>query len=248
MIELVTREKTFENDALASMIYGIQKLNDPREDDYWGQEGIYFDSNIDKERHFNQDEITEIKEQELKQFMFYTDRLNQKTVEFTGSIIYNLKFSDIHVYAIKLGEVFKRMSILFKSNIHFILENKTPWLIQKNELRNVKKALEFLEINGVSEEYYGAISASGDELAELIENLFWLIRCNANLPICWFSTDNDKFVGNICHYGNIHFETYSATAIDQIKEFGNLNNLIQIENCQEGFSETGAIQGREIDV
>ena len=90
------------------------------------------------------------------------------------------------------------MSMLFKSNIHFILENKTPWLIQKNELRNVKKALEFLEINGVSEEYYGAISASGDELAELIENIFWLIRCNANLPICWFSTDDGKFVGNIC--------------------------------------------------
>ncbi len=248
MIKLVTREKALENNVLASTIYGLQKLNDPREDDYWGQEGIYYDNNIDKERHFTDDEIAEMKKQELKQFMFYTDRLKPKTIEFTGSIIYNLEFSDIHLYAVKLGEVFKRLSIFFESNIYFILENKTPWLIQKNQLENVKKALEFLEVNGVSEEYCGAISASGDKLAELIENIFWVIRCNANLPICWFSTEGGKFVGNICQYGNIHFETYSLIEINKIKNFANQNNLIQIENCQEGFSKNGAIEGREIDV
>ncbi|MFZ1677973.1 MAG: hypothetical protein WAT91_11900, partial [Saprospiraceae bacterium] len=109
----------------------------------------------------------------------------------------------------------------------------------------VNKALQYLQDQGVSEDFVGGIQADDDELAGLTTNLFWIIRCNASLPYCWFSSNEDAFVGDICKNGHLHIYSYDENFTKRVQHFASENGLIEIDECLEEF-EGGLISGRQL--
>lgn len=243
---LITREEALRNEVFASFVGTWQTRFDPREDPFMVQEGLYYDREIEKERFFAQAEIDEINRKELDEYLSLKDNVEIIKHEFYRELKYNLAFRDIFIYAIALGDSFQKLSDELNKDIIFILDYSVPWLYQKNNFQPVEDALNYLRQMGVSEHFVGGFKLGGDELAEFVSKLFWIIRCNASLPYCWFSTESHAFVGSICKYGNIHLHTYSEKVKDEIEKFARSNSLIEIENCYEAFDEGGGIEGRQI--
>ena len=245
---LISRKQALQNEVFASFIGTWQKRFDPREDPYMTTPGNYFDWEQDKERYYDQIEIDSINKQELDEFFERKDNVTIKKYEYFGELKYNLNFKDIFIYSIEIGKKLELLSSELNSELVFILDYNVPWLSQESDYEPVVRASNYLREIGTSEEFSGAFKLSGYELAEFASNLFWIIRCNASLPYCWFSTDNHPFVGDICQYGNIHLHTYSNEIKSKLESFAKANSLIEISECIEAFSTDGGIDGRQIIV
>lgn len=245
---MISREQALTNEVFASFISKWQKRYDPSEDPYMTEAGNYYDYEIDKERYFDQDEIDEINKRELDEFYKRKDNVQIKDFEYFGELIYNLNYTDIIIYSIEIGNIIEQLSKALNEEIIFILDYTIPWLSQENEYEPVAKALNYLKHIGTSNDFCGAYKLTGKALAEFVAHLFWIIRCNASLPYCWFSTDKHAFVGEICQYGNIHLHAYSNEIKHFFETFATNNSLIKIEACIEAFSSDGGIEGRQIIV
>jgi len=210
--------------------------------------GNYYDWEIDEKRFYSQDEIDKINKEALDEFLQKKDSVGIGEYKYFGELKYNLSFRDKFIYAIELGKLIEELSKTLESELIFILDYAVPWLSQKNEYNPVQNALIYLKEIGTTECFTGAYKIKGDELAEFVPNLFWIIRCNASLPYCWFSTNNHEFIGDICEHGNIHLHTYSQEIKDILMNFAIRNNLTTIEECVEAFITDGGIDGRQIIV
>ena len=246
MRNLISREEALQYKLIASFIGAWQKRFDPREEPYMTRPGNYYDWEIDKERYYDQNEIDKINSQELEEYLNKKDNVLIKEFEYVGELKYKLNYKDIFIYSIELGKILEKLANELDSQIIFILDYNVPWLSQENDYEPVKKALNYLRSIGTTIEFSGAYKLAGEELAEFVKNLFWIVRCNASLPYCWFSIEDHKFVGDICKHGNLHFHTYSNEIKKYLKTFAARNNLIKIDDCTEGFSIDGGIEGRQI--
>jgi hypothetical protein len=245
-MKLITRKQALKNEVFASFIGIWQERFDPREDPYMTTPGNYFDWELDKERFYDQIEIDSIRKKELEEFLNRRDDVTIKKYEYFGELKYNLDFKDIFIYSIEIGKILEQLSNALNSELIFILDYNVPWLSQENDFEPVIKASNYLREIGTNEEFSGAYKLSGDELAEFAANLFWIIRCNASLPYCWFSTESHQFIGDVCKHGNLHFHTYSEEIKKQLESFAKQNSLIEIDDCVEGFTGDGGIEGRQI--
>ena len=245
-MKLITRKQALKNEVFASFIGTWQKRFDPSEDSYMTTPGNYFDWELDKERFYDQIEIDSIRKKELEEFLNRRDDVKIKKYEYFGELKYNLDFKDIFIYSIEIGKILEQLSNALNSELIFILDYNVPWLSQENDFEPVIKASNYLREIGTNEEFSGAYKLSGDELAEFAANLFWIIRCNASLPYCWFSTESHQFIGDVFKHGNLHFHTYSEEIKKQLESFAKQNSLIEIDDCVEGFTGDGGIEGRQI--
>lgn len=245
-MKLITRKQALKNEVFASFIGTWQKRFDPSEDSYMTTPGNYFDWELDKERFYDQIEIDSIRKKELEEFLNRRDDVKIKKYEYFGELKYNLDFKDIFIYSIEIGKILEQLSNALNSELIFILDYNVPWLSQENDFEPVIKASNYLREIGTNEEFSGAYKLSGDELAEFVANLFWIIRCNASLPYCWFSTESHQFIGDVFKHGNLHFHTYSEEIKKQLESFAKQNSLIEIDDCVEGFTGDGGIEGRQI--
>lgn len=246
MIELISRPVALENEVFASFIHSWQERFDPRVDPYMTEPGIYYDSQTDQDRFFSREEIDKIRQEEVEEFERRSDPITPRKLDYAGELIYCLPYTDIIVYANGTGKVLENLSAFLKVEMTFLMDYRLPWLYQKNDYPPVNSALIFLSEQGVSENFDGGLRARGESLAALSTNLFWITRCNASLPYCWFSCGDEPFVGNVCKYGNIHFYTYSETMKVKLESFAIKNGLIKITECLQYFSDTSMIDGREI--
>lgn len=246
MNNLISRKEALSNKVFASFIAGWQKRFDPSDDLVMTEEGSYWDYELDKERFFAESEIDAINEKELKEYLNLKDEIEPLELVPFGELKYNLAYKDIAVYAMELGKTLEQLSQDLQSDIIFMLDYSVPWLSQDNDYNPVVDAVKYLKEFGVAEDYVGAFKLNGDELAKLTTNLFWLFRCNASLPYCWFTTDQHPFVGNICQYGNIHLHTYSQEIKEVIESFARTIGLVEIDRCEDAFDDRGTIEGRQI--
>jgi hypothetical protein len=149
---------------------------------------------------------------------------------------------------VKLSEVIEKLSQKLNQPFLFLLDYSTPWLYQENDFEPVQAAYKYLNSIGIDKEFVGGVLCSGDELKNFINHLFWLVRCNASLPECFFAGENTSFVLSICKHGILHLELYSedekTLIINYCKELG----MIEAEECYDTFSDSNAIEGRQIIV
>jgi hypothetical protein len=89
----------------------------------------------------------------------------------------------------------------------FLGDYKRPWLYQTNSYNPVKRAMQYLIDNNVGKSFDGALLADAPDLSEFSKHLYWLVRCNAALPVFNFMDEGQNIVGSICQYGNIHLST-----------------------------------------
>lgn len=248
MIDLITRAQALGNPIFASYIHSWQSRFDPAKDPYMTDPGVYYDEKIDGERFFDKDEIDVIHKCESDEYERLRDHIDPIERTYQGELLYSLPFKDILVYSVEMGIVLQHLSERLNSKLTFLMDYSIPWLFQKNEFEPVRKALDYFRQIGVSENFVGGIQADEEELEELTANLFWLSRCNASLPYCSFTSNEDQFVGHLCKYGNLHLHSYSEHIKTNLEHFAQTNGLIKIEECFQKFNDTNVIEGRELKI
>lgn len=78
------------------------------------------------------------------------------------------------------------------------------------------------------------------EISQLLD------RCNASSAYSFFSAPEIDLVMYLCHYGNIHFFFYSEDYKKEVGRQATVVGMIEVEKCYEVFSESGAIEGRQM--
>jgi hypothetical protein len=253
MIELLERQEIFKlNKTFASFVIDVQdaKYNPLLDYNSYKAGDVYFDDN-DKSRLLTQEECDKLNNEKNEEYLKrkdYFETLNLKK-RHSGEMIYKLPFSDLDTYLESLSDgILKLSEKLNWQSVVFLLDYSTPWLYQDNDYKPARKALDYLKEIGTGEAFSGGFKANGQELKELTKNLFWIIRCNAALPDCFFSGVGTDFAADICKYGNIHFHLYSSEEKLGIEKAAKEIGMIEITDgqCFENFTETSAIQGRQI--
>lgn len=200
------------------------------------------DATYNPSHDYNKDENDQWNKDRYEEFLKKKDHFETPPIKdkHTGNIVYQLPHATLEAYLENLSNAVSELSdkLQWKSVI-FLLDYPTPWLDQDNDYEPVKKALTYLKRLGVDKKFTGGFSATGPELKKLVKNLFWIIRCNASLPTCYFSGIGTDFAASICQYGNLHFHFYSEKCQLQIKEAAKELGLIEVEdgNCRQNFSE-----------
>jgi hypothetical protein len=113
----------------------------------------------------------------------------------------------------------------------FLGDYKRPWLYQNNSYKPVKRAMQYLIANKVGKNFDGALFVDTADLSEFSKHLYWLVRCNAALPIFNFLDEEQNIVGSICHYGNIHLSTLNKRADKQLMAIIEKNDFIIIKSA-----------------
>lgn len=251
MIELLDRNKILHlNKTFASFILEVQdaKYNPIHNPNEPGE--MYIDDS-EEPRYVSQEECDKWNKEEQLEFDKNSDKIQIDPIKFIDELIFTFSKTKFDHYLDKLGNGLETLTKqLDWQSIIFLLDYPTPWLSQDNDYEPVKKALDYLRSIGVTDDFTGGFKANGKDLKELTENLFWIVRCNASLPHCYFSGIEKGFVGDVCKHGNIHFHFYSDTdrqeILNETKEIG--LKAIEGIHCYDSFSETGKIDGRQIIV
>jgi hypothetical protein len=253
MIELLERQDIFKlNETFASFIADVQdaKYNPTLDYNKYEPCEMYVDES-EELRFVSQQECDEWNSKAFEEHLKNKDNISQISIKerHAGEIAYNFPHDNMEKYIENLANGIVELSnrLQWKAVI-FLLDYSTPWLHQDNDYKPVKKALDYLKKIGTSTNFNGGFKASGQDLKELTTHLFWIIRCNAALPDCYFSGVDKDFTADICKYGNIHFHFYSDKDKLEIQRTAEEIGMIGIEDgqCFENFSETSAIDGRQI--
>lgn len=251
MIELLDRKSILNlNKTFASFILEVQdaKYNPIHNPNEPGE--MYVDDS-EKPRYVSQEECDKWNKEEQMEFDQNRDKVETEPIKFIEERVFTFSEAEIDQYLNNLGNGLENLNkqLDWQSTI-FLLDYPTPWLSQDNDYEPVKKALDYLKSIGVTDDFTGGFKANGQELKELTMNLFWIVRCNASLPDCYFSGIEKGFVGDVCKHGNIHFHFYSDTdrqeILNETKEIG--LKAIEGIHCYDSFSETSKIDGRQIIV
>ena len=253
MIQTLSRKEILKmNKSFAKFISDIQDIKyNPATEENKYTEGYMILDEDEEARFVSQDESDIMTQTEYKEYLSIKDNIEfpQFTNKYFGNKVYNLPNNEVDIYVENLAKTIEKFCKNLKwESVLFLLEYPTPWLSQKNSFKPVKNAIKYFKKLGVKRKFIGGFIANGEELKELIQNLFWLTRCNAGLPICYFTGINSKFTANICQYGNIHFEFYSKKSKNQIEKNASKYNLIEIEDgrCLQNFNESRKIKGRKL--
>lgn len=108
----------------------------------------------------------------------------------------------------------------------------TPWLSQKNDYPPVAEALQFLA-RQIEETFNGGFVLEGEKVAPFITHLFWLVRCNANLPEFMMTFAKANYVMSICKYGLLHLAFYEEAEADIILSLLQEKGFGLMDNCQD---------------
>jgi hypothetical protein len=255
MIELLNRNETLSlNKSFASFIVDLQSAKyNPSLDYNKYKPGNMYVEDDEKSRYVTQEECDKWNEEELAKYEKSKDNIEVNPIKtnLKGEPIYTFPKTDINNYIENLSDsIVKLCERLEWKSVIFLLEYSTPWLFQNNDYEPVKKALQYLKSIGATDNFNGGFKASGKELKELTKNLFWIIRCNAALPHCYFTGLDTDFTADICKHGNIHFRFYSESNKIGIEKLAQELTMKRFEEdyCYDNFSETGVIKGRKINV
>jgi len=144
-------------------------------------------------------------------------------------------------------EISNLIQYLRAGSLVFLGDTETPWLYQQNDYKPAMSAFQYLSEKKVGRKFNGGFEIAVDELPIFIAHLFWLVRCNAALPIIHFLDKDQDFIGSICQYGNIHFFTLNKRSDARLQDalIKSPFTILQEEKCYDQFSKTGRIKGRE---
>lgn len=218
MIQLIDRKTALQHQTLAAHVYSLQEMMYNPEND----------PDIKK---------TNAAFRKLRaEYQVLKDENPAEIYELHGSFIYNLPAVPLTEYVKNLGHCLTAYAKYTQSPLTFILDYSIPWLSEQNTFEPVQEAMTYLRSIGIDDKYVGAICADGDDLSAIVSAVFWLGRCNANLPYCWFVPEEEGIVGSICKHGNIHFDAYTPDEKEELSSFIVAQKLEEIDTCADGFT------------
>jgi hypothetical protein len=133
----------------------------------------------------------------------------------------------------------------------FLGDNKNYWMTKlslgRNDYRVLEYAKQYFLDNKVDKNFNGALEVDNEELITFVKHFFCLVRCDASLPYFHFMDAGQNFVGSICQYGNLHFDTLNQKIDDQFIKALIESKFVNVEDrkCYSSFSKTSAIKTRQ---
>ncbi|MBC7507724.1 MAG: hypothetical protein H7320_03105 [Ferruginibacter sp.] len=153
----------------------------------------------------------------------------------------------IQILTGQLKNLFKTFGI---THLVFCQEVKCPWLMQQNDFYKVKKARAYFTSIGVSDRFDGGLVVPTEEFNTFLPNLFWIIRCNADMPLINFADDQQQLTARLCKHGNLHIYGLKDTIQERLTDWLITSKLHNIEwhQCSNQYYNTSAIKGRRINL
>ena len=179
------------------------------------------------------------------------DCYKNNTIEYsTYHRIIGLEHSDIDTFTTKLTEKLTELFREIKANEFIIISHlKLDFFGNRdNKFKPLKNAYKKLEKIVGDKTFNEAFILDINSLPDFLEILFWTSRCDPSVAEFIFIFDqNENIQLNICKYGNIHLTQFNKENISD----GKLKELDwRIIEGQEfdNFTETGKIQGRQLNI
>lgn len=125
---------------------------------------------------------------------------------------------------------------------------RRPILVQRNKASET--AHETLQALGLKPDFDGAMIGAPDDIAPFVGPLFRIARCNASAPYIAFGMKGLAVAGAFCKHVNFHFDSYDRGDADRLSHaLAGCGFAVPDDGiCSERFSETGAIEGRRLDL
>ncbi|MCX2743168.1 hypothetical protein OO013_04790 [Mangrovivirga sp. M17] len=253
MIKILSRKETLEyNSTLASFIVKVQEDKySPEKNQMLLEPGEHYDDQIGEYRSFNREECNRINEELLTEFNRKADKINVKSLpkKFTFKV-YDFPAASMSDLVLQIGLTFQKISNQLNAGpVLFMNDFAVPWLSQKNDYAPVKEAQMYLKRIGVDDDFAGGFIVNTPELLDFMSYLFWIIRCNAELPPCYFTFQKSKFVASLCKYGNVHFTFYNEEEMKVLEKIFDHLDMKEVPGgaCLERFADGASIEGRRID-
>ncbi len=122
----------------------------------------------------------------------------------------------------------------------------TPWLSQQNDYPPAREAIQFLN-KKIKKTFNGGLILDSGVISEFIPHLFWLTRCNPNLPELMMTFINSKTVFGICKYGVLHLEFYDDQERKKLSKFFKDRKFQEVDSCNDPI-EFDNFKGRKINI
>jgi hypothetical protein len=184
-------------------------------------------------------------------YMERFDHLSNEIIEYkTYNKLISLNHFNIDTFCVKLTEKLIELFKTINSTEFFIISHlKLDFFGNRdNKFKPLKKAYKNFEKIVGDKTYKEAFSFNIDSLADFIEILFWITRCDASGPEYIFLFDKgEKIQIHLCKYGNIHLTEFNQENLTtkKLKELG--WTIIEGEEY-DNFSDDGKIQGKRIKI
>jgi hypothetical protein len=254
MIDLLERQQLFAlNRTFASFIAAMQVAQyNPALEHNRLEPGDVYVGDSDTPRYVSQEECDRWNAEAYEAYLKQRDTVEplSLTDSYCGEVIFApAHASGIESYAGTLAETIVALNDRLKwGSVLFLLDFAIPWLHQDNDHVPVKRALNHLKNLGVDPAFAGGFMASGTDLKSLTESLFWITRCNASLPTCYFTGIDTGFAATICAHGALHVHFYAQQTKSEIEEQLRISGMMEREHgaCSSIFPDSTAIAGRQI--
>ena len=183
----------------------------------------------------------------LKQF----DCIKNEEINYSiFTKIISIHHSDIDTFPNKLTE---KLAELFKTinanNFYIISHLKLDFFGNNdNNFKPLQDAHKKLEKIVGDKTFNEAFEIDITNLAEFIEILFWITRCDASAAEYIFLFDKDEQIQiHLCKYGNLHLTEYNTEKLNEKKLIELGWSVIEGQEIDK-FEERGKIEGRKIQL
>jgi hypothetical protein len=134
-------------------------------------------------------------------------------------------------------------------HVVFAPEVKCPWLLQRNDYKPVLAAEAYLLEQGLTMTFDGGLVVPWTDLVPFLQQFFWLIRCNADLPYFNFIDGKQEMLGSLCKQGNLHLFTLNEAVETRLADVLPRSRLYEIAftDCFNKYYATSRIIGRRIN-
>jgi hypothetical protein len=201
-------------------------------------ERLFLDIDDDEATILTEQLADELNAEQLKDYEANRDKFSfYESIElnFIETRLFISSKTNTADYLIELSNILEQTRQKLRETHLLILGDwNTPWLSQQNDYLPVKNALTYLSAK-IDRSFEGGFLVKEQEVTEFIPHLFWLVRCNATLPLIYFTFPNSKTFISICKYGVLHVEFYSDDEKTTILEILSDWKFKEVLECNSPF-------------
>jgi hypothetical protein len=203
------------------------------------------------QKTFYDEDLLQLYQEDNEEYLFWAqfDFLKDETIDCpTYYKIIGINHTDLNTFtqklSFKLNELFEKINakeflVLSYLKLDFFGQGESDYPPLANAYRMLEKIVG-------AKTYNEAFAFNIKDLPCFVEILFWLIRCDPEVPPYIYLFDQEEKIGlNMCKYGNIHLTEFKIEKLtEDILQSLDWNIIKGPE--YDPFSENGSIEGRQI--
>lgn len=219
-MHFISRTTALQDQVFADFLYHWQHTSKPDKNDFWQEEGEYFDESLNKIRFYPKEELDTIYQNALNDFNAITDKKPKTDSKVVGTLVINTPedkesityFTNVIIKLTQLHELQWLVVPLFKTN--WFVDEQVKYLHPET-----KANYEKLKIFMGKEEYDGGIKlASPKDLTRFIPLYFNLVA-GQYFPYGFLYTEQLKTVISYHYSGELWCYALNEKGLIQMSSF-----------------------------